>query len=152
MKYPCLAPIGAALAIAVASAAVSVADEAPAPNPVTAQFQAIDADGDGYLSEAELSGFQRKVFDTLDEDADGSFSLDQFVDILKRQAAEQGMSAAQQAQMEERWVARFTGVDVNGNEIITLDEFELSHARRFKSKDQDGDGRLSLQELGEGGM
>ena len=138
--------------IVLSPVTASVADEAPAPDPVTAQFQEIDADGDGYLSEAELSGFQRKVFDTLDEDADGSFSLDQFIDILKRQAAEQGMSAAQQAQMEERWVARFTGVDVNGNDIITLDEFELSHSRRFKSKDRDGDGRLSLQELGEGGM
>ncbi len=152
MKYPCLAPLGAALVVAFAPAAVSVADEAPAPNPVTTQFQVIDADGDGYLSEAELIGFQRKVFDTLDEDADGSFSLDQFIDILKRQAAEKGMSADQQAQMEERWIARFTGVDVNGNDVITLDEFELSHARRFKSKDRDGDGRLSWQELGEGGM
>ncbi len=152
MRNPRLAPLGAVLAIALAPVVALAADEPAAPNPGMAQFRAIDSDGDGYLSEAELIGFQRKVFHTLDEDGDGQFTLGQFIDVVKRQGAEKGMGADQQALMETRWVARFTGVDTNGDDTITLEEFELSHTRRFRSKDGDGDGRLTWQELGQGGL
>jgi Ca2+-binding EF-hand superfamily protein len=157
-----LAPLGAAPSISLAIAlaiilvplAAAAAEEpgSATPDPAMAQFRAIDADGDGYLSGAELTGFQRKVFDALDEDADGQFDLGQLIAILGRQAEEKGLDAARRALMEERWVARFTGVDMNGDGIVTREEFELSHARRFASKDRDGDGRLSRLELGEGGL
>ena len=151
MRNSCVAPLGAALLIAMTPLNGIAADDPPADDPAMEQFRVIDANGDGFLSESELSDFQRKVFRTLDEDADGQFSLDQFIDVVKRRGAETGTDADEQARIEARWVARFTGVDTNGDGIITVDEFEMSHSRRFRSKDADGDGFLSWEEL-DGGL
>ena len=97
-------------------------------------FEQVDANGDGTITEAEMLAAAGDRFQDADSDGDGSVSLEEF-------------AAAQEALQEERRQARlerlFGRMDANDDGQLTQDELEASVAERFDRMDRNDDGELT---------
>lgn len=105
-------------------------------------FDAIDADGNGEVTQAEIAAFRTAKFTAEDSDGDG------FLDTDELTQAGRGERAAQRA---ERLLDR---QDANNDGQLSLAEFTPPADRaeeRFARLDSDGNGTLSQAEF-EAGM
>jgi Ca2+-binding EF-hand superfamily protein len=103
----------------------------PPPNPM---FTAIDVDGDGVITKAEL----RKAIvalKRLDTDGDGNITLAE---------ASPASPWGDPAQFVERMI---TENDKNGDGILSADEVPERMQRMLEGADQNGDGAFSREEL-----
>jgi Ca2+-binding EF-hand superfamily protein len=150
-------PLAALIAIAVAAPAAS----APAPAAQTiptraalgknidANFKAIDTNGDGVLSAAELTaaetkGLQQRLgaararldgeFTKLDTNKDGQLSRAEF------------MAAAPQNAGNPNGAALLAQLDKNKDGKVTVDEYRAPVMARFDSVDTNHDGTISATE------
>lgn len=103
------------------------------------QFDEIDADKDGKITQAELDAYRAARVTALDADGDGKISADE-------------LKAAQMAQMEERaatMAARMIErMDSDGDGLLSAAELAMPAppARLFDRLDTDGDGAVSRAE------
>lgn len=89
-------------------------------------FDAIDRDGNGYLSWREFENRVNEMFFFADLDSDG---------YLDRREAPAGI------------LRRWERIDTDRDGRISLPEFVAEHRAMFLAADSDGDGRLSRAEV-----
>ena len=105
------------------------------------QFDAIDADANGEITQAEIEAHAKARFDAADSDGNGSLSADE----LKAQAEER--RAERMARMQERMIDR---ADENDDGEISFDEMKRAPMdKMFDRVDADDSGSLSKEELDE---
>lgn len=97
-------------------------------------FEQVDANGDGTITEAEMLAAAGDRFQDADGNGDGIVSLEEF-------------AAAQESLQEERRQARleriFDRLDANEDGELTQEELEASVAERFDRMDRNDDGELT---------
>ncbi|MEC8994905.1 MAG: hypothetical protein VX506_05140 [Pseudomonadota bacterium] len=125
----------------------------------------LDINGDGVISFVEFQESDRNGLSRLDTDNNGVLTIGEFLNTRPnfrprsrvrgdQQSGQQNDRPdpdeldARRAQMRERMTARaeerFHEMDVNGDEMITLAEFQEAN---FDAMDRDGDGVLTGREL-----
>lgn len=115
----------------------------------------LDTDGDGSISFAEFQSGDRDPLARMDNDANGVLTLDELLnarpdrrppdaDTATQSAEVEARRAERRAQMTERLTERFNAMDLNGDAIVSLDEFQES---TFTMLDRNGDGLLNGREL-----
>ena len=125
----------------------------------------LDINDDGVISFVEFQESDRNGLSRLDTDNNGVLTIDEFLNTRPnfrprsrvrgdQQSGQQNDRPdpdeldARRAQMRERMTARaeerFHEMDVNGDEMITLAEFQEAN---FDAMDRDGDGVLTGREL-----
>lgn len=149
------------LGLLVSSTTLSAAEEKRANRAV----EQLDINGDGVISFVEFQESDRDGMSRLDADGNGVLTIDEFLNARppfeSRNRGRRGQQSAQQndrpdpselderrAQMRERMTARaeerFHEMDINGDEMVTLAEFQEAN---FDTMDRDGDGVLTGSEL-----
>lgn len=111
----------------------------------------LDSDGDGNISFAEFQQGDNPRLDRLDEDGDGLVSLEEFLAAspgrgprnAERETDEERLQE-RQARMEQRQIARFEEMDLDGDGLVSKDEAQES---AFLRLDRDGNNLLSGDEL-----
>ncbi|MDQ2092249.1 EF-hand domain-containing protein [Marimonas arenosa] len=110
-------------------------------------FDEIDADKDGKITQAEMQAHAKARFDAADGDGDGKLSAEEMKAAAERRAAEW------RAQRAERMVARMLErLDADADGALSFDEMpgQKTHAARmFERADSDGDGAISKAEMDE---
>lgn len=123
----------------------------------------LDANGDKQISLVEFQNGDNNPLTEMDNDQNGVLTIDEFINA---RPANMGMrmgrgdnagnaprgqrepDAEQMARMQEmrtlRATERFTAMDSNGDEMVTLEEFQ---AGMFAELDRDDNGVLTTEEL-----
>ncbi|SDN42940.1 EF hand [Lutimaribacter pacificus] len=102
-------------------------------------FEALDTDGDGKLTRAEIEASPKERFAETDTDGDGALSAEE-------------MSAAAQARAAERAAERHARLlawrDADGDGKLSFDEMGGARMLRMLERaDADGDGAVSKEEM-----
>src|SRR5690606_6327783 len=118
--------IGLALALAPA-AGLAQQDRGPHDR----MLAALDADGDGAVSESEMLEARAAHVAEMDADGDGNVSQVEFAEAFLRRMAEH----------------RFRRLDADGDGVVTEAEFGESARRLFALADRDGDGAVTADEM-----
>lgn len=102
-------------------------------------FEAMDADKDGKLTEAEMEAYRVARLTALDADKDGQVTLAELTALGDENAAKRAERRAER--MMERQ-------DANDDGVLTLAELTARPERRsmFSRIDTDGDGAISKAE------
>lgn len=102
-------------------------------------MKAVDANGDGDISKAEVEAFQAKIFTEADANKDGSLTLAEMT------AHHEAMEAKRKT---ERQQAMFAKLDTDGNGKISQAEFasQSGPMRGMERMDTDGDGTVTEEE------
>lgn len=101
-----------------------------------ARFAALDANGDGRISQAEYTANGRLLFQRLDRDGDGRITRAEFLDPTG--------AAARPADPGARI---FGLLDRNGDGVITRDEMDAARKAAFERLDANRDGHLDEAEF-----
>ena len=121
----------------------------------------LDSNGDGIISFVEFQESDLNDLSRLDADQNGVLTLDEFLNArpmrgprsgTRGRGANAGGGAIEnnerRERMRERMVERITkqfhDIDTDGDEIVTLAEFQEA---TFDRMDRDGDGVLNAEEL-----
>ena len=121
-------------------------------------LERLDSNGDGSVDFIEFQENAPSPVSNMDSDGDNQLSLDEFLDGRPgngRRGGRRGPAAQNeqldaeqleelQAMMLERATARFTEMDLDGNGLVSVIEFQEA---TFLSMDDDGNGVLSVAEL-----
>jgi len=109
------------------------------------RMSAIDANGDGMISDDEAAAQVEAVFLAMDADEDGELTLEEFMAV--RMGPGEGRNAERQKMMQERKKARYTEMDTDKNGKVSKAEF-IGHGKaRFEAADTDKDGKVTPWEF-----
>ncbi|GEM_PF-2214617 len=112
------------------------------------RFKTADLNGDGYLDAAENAQFIAAAFSRADLNKDGFLDRDEiFEDLRSRLNGVPEGTASLPPSMMLVVDNAIKVKDKDGDGKVSLEEFKLDAAKRFKKLDVDGDGRLTLQEM-----
>jgi len=100
---------------------------------------ALDLNGDGAISGAELDAYLRERFSFMDADGDGTVTRQEFDTAELRDETLR--------KMKQEYLERLFGyLDSNGDGTFTKADFLEGGQQRFRGTDMDGDGRLTEKE------
>ncbi|WP_299665952.1 EF-hand domain-containing protein [uncultured Ruegeria sp.] len=122
--------ISATVLAAVAITGSSALAKGPRPT-----FQDLDADGNGQVTQAEITAHRNQKFTTADTDGDGQLSVEE-------------MQTAAQTKANERVTKMFEKHDANADGFLSEDELPKPRraSKMFERIDADGNGSISEQE------
>jgi hypothetical protein len=118
-----------AVAMTLGAIGPAVAQVDPAIPPDIAErlaFDAADTNGDGYVSEGELTRDAAAGFSGLDKDRSGTLTPQEL------------------GPHDPAWFAR---VDRNGDGVLTFTEVMINKTKGFEAADKNHDGLLSFEEM-----
>ncbi|MBL4581756.1 MAG: EF-hand domain-containing protein [Gammaproteobacteria bacterium] len=128
----------------------------------------LDTDGDGFVNFEEFQARGAEGLSRLDNDENGVLTLDELLnarpghgrgpgprsgnrgdrntDRPEREPSEEQIARMEErrASMTERATARFQEMDRDGNDVVSLEEFQEAN---FLELDEDNNGLLSTEEL-----
>lgn len=122
----------------------------------------LDSDGDGSVNFEEFQAQGAEALIRLDSDANGVLTLDELLnarpgrgpgnrgdqnaDRPEREPSEERIARMEErrAAMTERATARFHEMDLDGNDVLSQEEFQQAN---FLELDTDNNGLLSAEEL-----
>jgi Ca2+-binding EF-hand superfamily protein len=116
----------------------------PSVHGALADFDAIDADGDGRISAAEHGAGAKKMFQAMDQDRDDR------VTAAEMSAAQRAISGAGSTSRPMSSEEKIRVVDTNGDGILSAAEHENASREMFAKMDADKDGFLSREEWAAG--
>ena len=96
-------------------------------------FDAVDADGDGKLTQAEIDRLRNDRHAAHDTDGDGNLSLEEFAALWHETT-------------RPLTVRAFQMLDTDGDAVVTRAEYDRPLAGIVERFDRDGDGGLSLRD------
>lgn len=140
--------------LGISGSAYAAGDKSGSSSPLTN----MDTDGDGFVNFEEFQTRGADGLTRLDSDENGVLTLDEILNARPgRRLQSRGdrpkrePSDAQMAQLEKRRAAlteraeiRFQEMDVDGNDIVSPEEFQEAN---FLELDSDNNGLLSSEEL-----
>jgi Ca2+-binding EF-hand superfamily protein len=94
-------------------------------------FEAVDADGDGSVTQVEVDAYRTARVTEADASGDGALSIEEF-DTLYR------------AFTRSRMVDAFQELDSDGDGVISTEEMDTSVTRLVERLDRNGDGSVTL--------
>lgn len=104
-------------------------------------FEDLDANGDGKITQEEMTAHMQARFDGADTDGDGALSKDELITRMTERQAERMAGYADH--MIERH-------DANGDGKLSPDEMQARRkGNMFEKIDTDGDGAISKEEFSE---
>ena len=113
-------------------------------NAQNSPFNAIDADGNGLLSKAEIGAWTEGVFSAMDADSNGSLTMEEYMAVRMGPGADgQGRNAARQNQMQAAKADRFAAMDGNGDSRVSQGEFTGHSAALFDQADTGKTGEIN---------
>lgn len=103
-------------------------------------FSALDADGDGKVTEAEVQAHRQAQVTGMDANGDGMISVEELTAHMMTEA---------QARIEEAAQRRIAASDADGDGLVSAAELMAPPvpARLFDRMDADGDGAVSQAEF-----
>jgi Ca2+-binding EF-hand superfamily protein len=114
-------------------------------------FEGLDTDGDGSITFPEFQQSDNSMLERADGDGDGLVSLEEFLAAIPQRGprnpdreVDEERLQERQAKMEERQIARFEEMDLDGDGLVSKDE---AVEAAFMRLDRDGDNVLSADEL-----
>jgi Ca2+-binding EF-hand superfamily protein len=130
-----------ALPVAVLSIATFAQNAAPDSQPsfFSHMLEKMDTNGDGRISLNEYLASATARFKGIDTKHTGNID-----------AAEMANSPEVAQRVERRAASLVTHLDKAGNGYVTKDEFIAAATKRFARMDNNGDGKLTIDELGAG--
>ena len=96
-------------------------------------FNAVDADGDGTLTQAEIDKARNDLHAAHDADADGNLSLEEFAGLWHETT-------------RPLTVRAFQMLDTDGDAVVTRAEYDRPLAGVVERLDRDRDGGLSMRD------
>lgn len=96
-------------------------------------FAAVDADGDGAITQAEIDAFLAAQVTQADTDADGALALDEFAPVYFEQ-------------LRPRMVDAFQRLDADGSGEVTAEELDTRFGAVVERLDRNGDGALTRED------
>ena len=100
-------------------------------------FDAVDADGDGKLTQAEIDKLRNERHAAHDADGDGDLSLEEFAGLWNEAT-------------RPLTVRAFQMLDADGDAIVTRAEYDRPLAGIVERFDRNGDGGLSMKDARHG--
>lgn len=125
--------IAAGLSLAIAATAA----------PAFAKGGGSDQDGDGRISLQEFQAKQEHQFQRLDKDGNGQVSRAEYDRKLERKMKHKAANGAARSGKRGGGKDRFAKLDLNGDQVLTMDEFRQSVEKRFARRDRDGQGYIT---------
>lgn len=124
----------------------------------TGPFETLDSDGSGTVSFAEFQENGINMLARIDTDDNGVLTIDEFLNAPTGRGPRRGngnrsentdqaneeQRAERRANMTERATAAFQEMDIDGNEVVSVAEFQQAN---FLRMDRDGNGVLTAEEL-----
>jgi len=120
----------------------------------------LDTDGDGSVNFEEFQARGSESLSRLDSDENGVLTLDELLnarpgrgpgnrenaDRPERELSDEQIARMEErrAEMNEQAAARFQEMDLDGNDVVSLEEFQEAN---FLELDDDNNGLLSTEEL-----
>ncbi len=101
------------------------------------RLEALDTDGDGDISRAEVDTARQARFAEADANGDGAISEAEFTTAMEARASER---------RARRQASAFTRADANGDGVISMDETGGRIDAMFEHVDADGDGIITAAE------
>ena len=109
------------------------------------RFAAIDTNGDGKITAAEMRDQAEGVFAAMDVNSDNRLTREEYMAV--RMGSQRGWNTDRQAMMQNRKAARFGTWDADGDGFVSAAEFAAGHAAEFRDADRNGDGVLTPVEF-----
>ena len=132
-------------ASAFATAAFAEGDDGRAPprmehhGKMQDHLKEMDADGDGKVSETEMTAYRSAKFKQADADGDGTLTQTELVSFHQ---------AEMQRRREERQAKMFAAIDKDGSGGASLEEFLTAGPHSFDRMDRDDDGFIDASDFG----
>lgn len=101
-------------------------------------FTEMDSNGDGKITQAEITASKTRNFHAMDTNNDGAVSSDEMLNHAINKMKER---------MQERMGKRFAKIDKDSNGTISADEFGGRTSKMMEHLDTNKDGAISMQEV-----
>ena len=113
------------------------AGAAPPPSPLEnflERFETLDRNGDGRITDHEITQERTRWFADSDSDGNGVLSADEFKRAMERRR-------------DEMFKRRLARMDADGDGRVTQEEFAKARWGMFARVDKNGDGALTRSEI-----
>ncbi|PSL19659.1 EF-hand domain-containing protein [Shimia abyssi] len=128
-------------ALSVTAVAASAKGQGGKHRGMQINFEELDTNGDGFVTQAEMDAHAAARFAKMDTNGDGALSADELEAAVAERAQERAKKGA--ARMIEHR-------DANGDGVLSQDEMKPKaerSAKMFDRLDSDGDGQISKEEF-----
>ncbi len=101
--------------------------------------------GEGKCGGANEAGEKTDHFSSIDADANGEISKEEFVAHVTKEFAEKDANGDGKVTAEE--CGHFDMLNTDGDDFISEEEFSAGHENMFNKMDKDGSGSISREEM-----